>query len=150
EQRLTYIIGEIFEAPSQVAADVLGVSAATFRKRLERACADLVAFMNDKCGLVNRANPCRCERKTQAFIAQWWVDTSNRKFAHPHLQNVRQSAAQSATRIDELVYERYAALFREHPRYHGPDVAKSVADMLRDPSTRSIFDLDPDHTRHGV
>ena len=47
---------------------------AAFRKRLQRAPADLTAFMNDKCGLINEANLCRCEKKTRAFMDAGWLD----------------------------------------------------------------------------
>jgi RNA polymerase sigma factor (sigma-70 family) len=57
EQRLTYILGEIFGVTDAVAAELLEISGENFRQRLTRARWDLHNFMNDKCGLVNRANP---------------------------------------------------------------------------------------------
>jgi hypothetical protein len=33
--------------------------------------------MNDKCGLVNKANPCRCAKKTRGFIQEGHVDPDN-------------------------------------------------------------------------
>jgi RNA polymerase sigma factor (sigma-70 family) len=57
EQRLTYILGEIFGVTDAVAAELLEISCENFRQRLTRARRDLHNFMNDKCGLVNRANP---------------------------------------------------------------------------------------------
>jgi len=62
-QRLAYILGEIFGVTDAVAAEVLEVTCENFRQRLARARRDLRNFMNDKCGLVNRANPCRCAKK---------------------------------------------------------------------------------------
>ena len=68
EQRLTYILGEIFGVTDTVAAELLEISSENFRQRLARARRDLHNFMNDKCGLVNSANPCRCAKKTRGFI----------------------------------------------------------------------------------
>ena len=68
EQRVVYVLGEIFQAPSAIAAAILAITPATFRKRLERARRDLTSFMNEKCGLLNENNPCRCHKKTQGFI----------------------------------------------------------------------------------
>src|SRR5215510_15699850 len=56
EQRLTYILGGIFGVTDTVAAELLEISSENFRQRLARARRDLHNFMNDKCGLVNRAN----------------------------------------------------------------------------------------------
>src|ERR1700674_5297772 len=59
EQRLTFILGAIFEVSDTVGAEVLEITPDNFRQRLARARRDLRNFMNDKCGLVNQANPCR-------------------------------------------------------------------------------------------
>src|ERR1700740_960428 len=59
EQRLTFILGAIFGVSDTVAAEVLEITADNFRQRLARARRDLGTFMNDKCGLVNHAHPCR-------------------------------------------------------------------------------------------
>ncbi len=141
EQRLAYIIGEIFEAPSSVAGEILGISAAAFRKRLERARADLTAFMNDKCGLINEANPCRCEKKTKAFIDAGWVDPKQIKFADPTLKTVRDHAPQASETLRSSLEDRYADLFRDHPAYPGPDLAARLADLLRDPELAESFRL---------
>ena len=68
EQRLTFILGAIFEVSDTVAAEVLEITPDNFRQRLARVRRDLRNFMNDKCGLVNQANPCRCAKKTRGFI----------------------------------------------------------------------------------
>jgi len=50
EQRLSYILGAIFEVTDVVAAEVLEISPENFRQRLARARRDLRNFMSDKCG----------------------------------------------------------------------------------------------------
>src|SRR5438128_7773330 len=57
EQRLSYILGAIFGVSDTVAAEVLEITSENFRQRLARARRDLRNVMNDKCGLVNQANP---------------------------------------------------------------------------------------------
>jgi hypothetical protein len=63
EQRVSYILGAIFSVSDTVAAEVLEITSENFRQRLARARRDLRNFMNDKCGLVNQANPCRMLRR---------------------------------------------------------------------------------------
>src|SRR6266508_3747205 len=65
EQRLVYILGEIFGVTDVVGAELLDIGRDSFRQKLARARRDLYAFMQDKCGLVNTANPCRCAKKTR-------------------------------------------------------------------------------------
>jgi RNA polymerase sigma factor (sigma-70 family) len=61
--RLAYILGDIMELSGPEAAEVLEVSAALFRKRLQHARAAILAFMTSHCGLVSDAAPCRCHRR---------------------------------------------------------------------------------------
>lgn len=67
EQRVALILGGIFNLKSSVAAEILGLAPDTFRKRLQRAKADLFQFMEDKCGLINPDNPCRCQKKNEGL-----------------------------------------------------------------------------------
>src|SRR5258708_2184009 len=88
EQRLTFILGAVFEVSDTVAAEVLEITPDNFRQRLARARRDLRNFMNDKCGLVNQANPCRCAKKTRAFIQPGHGDPQNLLFARARLCQV--------------------------------------------------------------
>lgn len=102
EQRLTYILGEIFGVTDTVAAELLEISCENFRQRLARARRDLHNFMNDKCGLVNRANPCRCAKKTRGFIQAGYVDPENLLFVHDHIRQVREVVPQAYATIRTL------------------------------------------------
>lgn len=141
EQRLAYVLGEIFEAPSALAAEILEITPAAFRKRLERARRDLINFMNEKCGLLNQANPCRCSRKTQAFIREGWVDPVQLKFTDIHVARLKQKAEVGAEAFDQLAEARYATLFRSHPIVEGPDFAASLKELLCDPMLAKKFGL---------
>lgn len=67
-QRLAFILGEVMGEESETAAAALDVTPANFRQLLSRARHDLYQFMNQKCGLVNQPNPCRCARKASGFM----------------------------------------------------------------------------------
>src|SRR3989441_7060501 len=84
-QRLVYILGDILEVSDAVGAELLEVSRHNFRQRLARARRELHSFMNDKCGLVDPANPCRCEKKTRGFIQAGDVDPANLRFARARI-----------------------------------------------------------------
>ncbi len=130
EQRMAFVLGEVFECPSPIAAEILDITPAAFRKRLERARVDLFAFMNDKCGLMNPANPCRCDRKTRGFIAAGWVDPASLKFTAERVQRVREDAPEKSRALDVLYDERAPWLFREHPMLPGPDLAAHLSHLL--------------------
>jgi RNA polymerase sigma factor (sigma-70 family) len=140
EQRLVYILGEIFSVADVVAAQLLEIEPANFRQRLARARRDLHSFMHDKCGLVNQANPCRCAKKTRGFIQAGYVDPENLLFARQHVQQVRDVVHTKAAALAE-VDEQYAQVFRQHP-FHAPaDLVHVLRELLDGPEFRRALDL---------
>lgn len=142
EQRIAFVLGEVFECPSPIAAEILDVRPAAFRKRLERARSDLSSFMNEKCGLMNPANPCRCEKKTKGFIAAGWVDPASLKFTASRVRRVREDAPARCRSLDVVYEERAPWLFREHAMLEGPDIASDFRRLLSDEDLRSALRLE--------
>src|SRR5438094_7810054 len=114
EQRLIYVLGEILSVTDTVGAELLEMSPDNFRQRLARARRDLHSFINDKCGLVNKANPCRCAKKTRGFIEAGYVDPTHLLFARGRFQQVREVARMKAEALATLD-DQCAEVFREHP-----------------------------------
>lgn len=139
EQRLAYILGEIFGVSDAVGAELLDTTRDNFRQKLARARRDLHSFMHDKCGLVNRANPCRCARKTRAFMQAGYVDPHNLLFGRPHLRRVRDVAPGVHADIDALD-AAYAGIHRDHPFLAAPDAVAALRALLDTPPLRSILD----------
>src|SRR5229473_3311665 len=129
EQRLCYILGAIFGVSDTVAAEVLEISPENFRQRLARARRDLRNFMNDKCGLVNHANPCRCAKKTRGFIQAGHVDPENLLFLRERIGDVREAAPKVHEALSTLD-EKCAEIFRGHPFYKAQDLAPMLRRLV--------------------
>jgi RNA polymerase sigma factor (sigma-70 family) len=140
EQRLIYILGEIFGVTDTVAAELLEISCETFRQRLARARRDLHNFMNDKCGLVNRANPCRRAKKTRGFIQAGHVDPEHLLFVQDHIRQVRDAVPKAYETIRTLD-DQYADIYRQHPLYKPPDLAPMLRRLVESPDFRRATDL---------
>jgi RNA polymerase sigma factor (sigma-70 family) len=136
-QRLAFILGEVFGETSEAGAAAMGVSPANFRQLLSRARQDLYQFMNNKCGLVNQANPCRCARKANGFMRNGWLDANNLQFSKDRIADVR---AVAADRLDELqsLDRKHAELYRMQSFLAGPDLAAKLREIL----SQSGFDAD--------
>ena len=128
-QRLAFILGEVFGETSEVGAEAMGESAANFRQLLSRARHDLYQFMNEKCGLVNQANPCRCARKANGFMRNGWLDANHLQFSKDRLAAVKDVAAD---RLDELqsLDRQHAEFYRMQPFLAGPDLAQKLREIL--------------------
>src|SRR5580700_1122197 len=129
EQRLTFILGAIFGVSDTVAAEVLEISPDNFRQRLARARRDLRNFMNDKCGLVNPVNPCRCAKKTRGFIQAGHVDPRNLLFVRERICEVREAAPKAYETIKTLD-DKCADVYRRHPFYEPPDLGQMLRQLL--------------------
>jgi RNA polymerase sigma factor (sigma-70 family) len=120
EHRVAYILGEVFDLPSEEAAAIAGVSGEAYRQRLSRARRQLEAFTEAYCGLVSEQAPCRCDRRVKRAAELGRIDRERLHLVrHPTsavLANVREMEALHAT----------AALLRSHPQYAAPRELKQL------------------------
>lgn len=141
DQRLIYILGEIFEIDHSLGAELLEISKDNFRQRLSRARKNLYQFMNKKCGLINKSNPCRCDKKTKGFIQAGWVDAENLKFNVDYIYKINQISTLKTKQLDAVLDTRYAELFRDQPFQEKDHCEKLLNNILQDREVKSIFEL---------
>lgn len=66
--RLAYVVGEIMELPGPEAADVLEITPALFRKRLQHSREAVESFTRAYCGLASDTAACACHRRVPAAL----------------------------------------------------------------------------------
>ena len=140
-QRLVFILGGIFGVSDAVGAELLELSRDNFRQRLARARRDLRNFMQDKCGLVNTANPCRCAKKTRGFIAAGHVDPDNLRFVRERVAHVRDVATRASDEITGLD-QAYAEVYRDHPFQNSPDFVARLRELMSRQKSRLTLEFD--------
>lgn len=141
EQRLVYLLGEVFGVDHRTAAEVLEVTPDNFRQKLARARRDLSNFMNGRCGLVNKANPCRCPRKTKGLIQMGVVDPKQLRFNANWSRRIEEAAPGRAERMLNTYEDVSAQLFRTHPFRASGRSHRIVRDILENENLREIFNL---------
>lgn len=139
EHRLAYILCEIFGLDGASAAKALGVSPASYRKRLERARTQLTAFIGSKCGLMSADNPCRCGRQIEVNVRRGAVDPARLFFAEHPVERGAISAPKDRLREAREI-ERAAEIFRSHPHYASPDRVVDAVRALIDSGRYRLFD----------
>jgi RNA polymerase sigma factor (sigma-70 family) len=140
EQRLVYIVGEVFEIGHLMASEALDISPDNFRQKLSRARRDLQEWMNNRCGLVNQANPCRCPKKTKGFIAKGWVKPDNRKWHSGVYTRIREVVDSRMEDVLEARDRLYHDIYKEHPYKRPAMEAKELLDgILEDPVFGGLF-----------
>ncbi len=104
---IAYILGEVFELKSSEAANILDVTPGNFRKRLSKARIALQDFMRSYCGLTNKANACRCDKRINYALSTGRVNKTNSIFVSSD------TLTKSKTEMEKL----YSAsvIFKSHP-----------------------------------
>jgi RNA polymerase sigma factor (sigma-70 family) len=141
EQRLIYILGVVFQATDKIGAEILDITRDNFRQKLSRARKQIANFMHSKCGLIDKNNPCRCEKKTKALIDSGYVNPKNLLFNVNYVYSVENAAKEKAERFDDLMDERSQKLFRENPFQEPPDFTESLKELLNNKEFRDIFNF---------
>lgn len=140
EQRMIFILGELFEFTDTLASEIMELSKANFRVKLHRARTQLYNFMQHKCGLINKTNPCRCARKTAGFIKKGFVDPVKLHFQKDILERIDAALGKRLQTFQGEVHESYLALYQGHPMLKNPESA-SIKEWLSSDKMKEAFDL---------
>jgi RNA polymerase sigma factor (sigma-70 family) len=142
EQRLIFILGELFEFPDSVGSEVMEISKENFRIKLHRAKQQLYNFMDNKCGLINKKNPCRCARKTASYIKLGFVDPVSLHFQRNAMATIDTVAPDKVETYSNDVLSEYRSLFGQHPFLKAKEVRESIQALLSSDTVRKTFNLD--------
>jgi RNA polymerase sigma factor (sigma-70 family) len=137
DERLSFILAEVFELSGEDAAEVLEVTPAAHRKRVSRARERLGAWMGKHCGLVKEANACRCERQVPVAMGFGVVDLRALEYErHPGTPQGRRLPI-----VDEAKeIEAAANALRFHPNYDAPGIILARIRALIDSGAYRMFD----------
>ncbi len=139
EQRLAYVLGAVFELTDTVAAEILDISPATFRKRLQRARADLHNFMNGHCGLINKNNSCRCARKTRAFFEAGHLDRYELTFQRNRIASIGEVASREAGVLYDKLVRDYPSLYQRHAFTDPKALSARLSALLHETTLRGLL-----------
>lgn len=140
--RLVFIIGEILGFNDKIGSEILEISPENFRMMLSRAKRDLYNFMNNKCGLVNKKNPCRCAKKTKSFIEAGYVNPANLLFFPKHRTFIEHASSEKQDEMEETFYAQYRELYRKQTFLSNKEFISELDQLLTSPQVKSLFNLD--------
>lgn len=141
EQRLIFILGNMFSVNDETGSEILEMTKVNFRQKLSRARKQLTNFMSNKCGLMNKDNPCHCAKKTKLMMDAGHVNPDNLLFSKKYVFSIEKVAPQKIDSLDNLLEVKATGLFREHPFQQSPDFVKSLNDLLKSREFTDIFNF---------
>ena len=141
EQRLIFILGDTFGVDHKLGAELFDVSPQNFRVKLHRARRDLFNYMTDKCGLVNKANPCRCPKKAKALKKMGMLDEQNMIFNIATKTRIADFVEAEYETLHDIVDEKYLFLFRQHTTRENFDKQMIIDEVLQDEELMRRFNF---------
>lgn len=140
-ERIALILGTLFGVSSTLGGELLETTPENFRQIVSRARKRLANFMNEKCGLMNESNACRCAKTIQGATKAGLVDPKRLRFNLPYLHRVQDLAAEKAPLVEAAVEMRLQDLLREQPLYTSPDFKRLIGVILRRKDIGEIVDF---------
>lgn len=141
EQRLIFILGASFGIDHKLGADIFGISPQNFRIKLHRARKDLFNYMNNKCGLVNKENPCRCPKKAKALKQMGVLDENNMLFNIKTKTKVKDFVEENHVAALDDFSTTYTKLFQEHPVKDDFDKGTIIKELINNDKLSGYFRL---------
>lgn len=138
KQRLAFILGGLFGIPSSIGSEIMEISDASFRAQYSRGRKKLDNFVNNKCGLLNPENPCRCSHHVNKLVASGWIDPDNSRLTKDGLNKIS-SIAQNRARSVESEINSTLKIFIDEPFFNGPDAVKVMKSLLGRDEFKDFF-----------
>ena len=141
EQRMIYIIGDVFGADHNVGSDIMEISKDNYRMKLSKARKDLYSFMQNKCGLVNKSNPCRCHKKVTYASEKGIIDAKNLLFNKKEYSTFREQLEPDANFLVDDSEIKYAELHQNHSFKTHFDKKNFLVDILASANWQTRLNL---------
>ena len=140
EQRLLYILGDVFNLDHTIGAEVFGLSKQNYRVRLSRTRKEFHAFMNQQCGLVNIANPCRCSKKAKAMEAAGKMKVDEKIFDPKYSSTIASYSQGIADEVADVIDKKYIEFFQRHPTKEDFDTETVITEIVKDKDLHKYFE----------
>ena len=139
EQRLFYILGDIFKIDHNIGSEIFDITPDAYRKKISRARKDLFNFMDGQCSLVNKNNPCTCEKKTKGFIKLGYVNPDNLMFNKDFKKSIFDRLLEKEEALEFAREDIHTRLFQDHPYEQQPE--QIIEEVLNDHKLHTLLRL---------
>ena len=139
EQRLIYILGDVFKINHHLGAEVFNLSKDNYRKKLSRTRKEFHAFMNQQCGLIKLENPCRCSKKAKAMEAAGKMRTDVKLFDPKYSATIAKYVEEVADEAADIVDKKYIEFFQKHPTKEDFGKETLIEEIIEDKELHKFF-----------
>lgn len=141
EQRLLYLLGDSFGIDHNLGAEIFGISKQNFRVKLSRARKELHNYMDYRCGLIKKSNPCRCSKKAKSALKMGVLNESNMIFKPSYTKMIGDFVTEKQKTMTEVIDQKYIEIFRKHPSRSEFDAETIVSKIINDKTIKNLFNI---------
>jgi RNA polymerase sigma factor (sigma-70 family) len=141
EQRLLYLLGDSFGIDHNLGAEIFNISPQNFRVKLSRARKELHNYMENRCGLINKSNPCRCVKKAKSALKMGALSEESMILKPSYTKKIRDFVAKNQDTMTDVLDQKYIEIFRNHPSKSDFDAATVVSKIVKDQTIKNLFNI---------
>jgi RNA polymerase sigma factor (sigma-70 family) len=141
EQRLIYLLGESFGIDHNLGAEIFNITPQNFRVKLSRARKELHNYMEYRCGLINKANPCRCVKKAKSALKMGVLNENNMIFKPSYTKRIGDFVSENQNEMRDVLDQKYVEVFRGHPSKSEFDAQTIISKIISDQTIKNLFNI---------
>ena len=141
EQRLIYLLAESFGIDHNLGAEIFGISKQNFRVKLSRARKELHNYMEYRCGLIKKSNPCRCVKKAKSALKMGALNEHNLILKPSYTKTIGDFVTENQDMMTTVLDQKYIEIFRNHPSKSKFDAQTIVSKIINDKTIKNLFNI---------
>jgi RNA polymerase sigma factor (sigma-70 family) len=141
EQRLIYLLGDVIGIDHNIGAEIFEISPQNFRVKLSRARKELHNYMEYRCGLIKKSNPCRCSKKAKVMLKIGALNKDNLIFKSSYTKRIEDFVTNNQESMSEVIDQKYVEIFRSHPTKSEFNSETIVSKIIRDKTIQNLFNI---------
>jgi RNA polymerase sigma factor (sigma-70 family) len=141
EQRLIYLLGNSFGVDHNVGAEILDITPQNFRVKLSRARKELHNYMEYRCGLIKKSNPCRCVKKAKSALKMGVLNENNLILKPAYIKQIGDFVTEKQDIMTKVLDQKYVEVFRAHPSKSDFDAETMVSKIINDQTIKNLFNI---------
>jgi RNA polymerase sigma factor (sigma-70 family) len=141
EQRLIYLLGDSFGIDHNLGAEIFAISKQNFRVKLSRARKELHNYMEYRCGLIKKSNPCRCTKKAKSALKMGVLNENNLILKPSYTKKIGDFVLENQDAMREAIDQKYVEIFRAHPGKSEFDAETVITKIINDKTIKNLFKI---------
>lgn len=141
EQRLIYLLGSSFGIDHNIGAEILEITPQNFRVKLSRARKELHNYMEYRCGLIKKSNPCRCVKKAKSALKMGVLSEKNLILKPAYIKQIGDFVTEKQDIMTKVLDQKYVEIFRAHPSKSEFDAEMVVSKIINDQTIKNLFNI---------